>query len=289
MAVAEKLNTKELLDRSAKWLAERGCESARLEAEILLAEVLGCSRLDLYVQWDRPVVEREKNAFREMLRRRGEMEPIAYIVGHKEFYSLDFAVGPGALVPRPETEFVVEEVLNNTGEDESFRMADIGTGSGAIAVAVAVHRPEAMVVASDISSEALGWARRNVAKHELTERVAVREGALLDALRGEVDWIVSNPPYIPESDRPTLPEDVAKYEPSGALFAGDQGLDIVEQLIAKAPEHLRPGGWLVMEIGHDQAHAVCGLIEAAGAYEAAEIRRDYSDIERVIVARKRGE
>ncbi|MFW5870161.1 MAG: peptide chain release factor N(5)-glutamine methyltransferase [Candidatus Sumerlaeota bacterium] len=288
MAVMEKINTKELLNRSAAWLERRGCESARLDAELLLAETLGCSRLDLYVQWDRPVTEREKGHYRDLIRRRGDREPVAYILGRKEFYSLEFEVGPGVLVPRPETEFIVDEVLENTEENEEFRVADIGTGSGVIAVAIAVHRPKALVVATDVSAEAIGYARRNTEKHGVADRVGIRQGAFYEPLKGEVDWIVSNPPYIPDADRDSLSADVREHEPEGALFAGRTGLDALEVIIAEAPGYLRDGGRLVLEIGQGQAHAVLGLIEATSAFDGAEIRRDYSEIERVVIAGKRG-
>ncbi len=297
MTTSTLLNIKDIIGKSARWLDAKGVESARLDAELLLAHILGMSRLDLYVSWDRPVEEAEKNKYRELLKRRAEFEPVAYILGRKEFFSLEFKVTPEVLTPRPETELLVERILEiaekdgegaGEGEDRSepLRIADVGTGSGAIAVALAVHLPEARIVATDISSGALEVAMENARTHGVAERIKPLNISLLEGLEGPFDWIASNPPYIPESDRDSLPPDVVRHEPHEALFSGEDGLEAIRALIPQAADRLRPGGWLVLEIGAGQSEEVLRLLEENGNYEPGEVKRDYRGIERIVSARR---
>ncbi|MFW5863954.1 MAG: peptide chain release factor N(5)-glutamine methyltransferase [bacterium] len=282
----EILNIKDALARSADWLEKRGIGSARLDAEVLLGDVLGMSRLNLYLAWDKPLKEEEKAKYREFLKRRAEHEPVAYIIGRREFFSREFAVGPGALTPRPETELLVEAALSMMVEGDSL-VADVGTGSGVIAVTLALESPNLRVIATDISEAALKWARKNAAKHEVQDRLQFLQCPLLANVEDALDGIISNPPYVAEADRATLDADVLDHEPETALFAGPDGLDTIRQLIPAAAAKLKPGAFLAMEIGAGQANAVCAMLERDGRYEEIERHRDYSGIERIITARRK--
>ena len=294
MTVSTLLNTKEALARSAAWLAEKGVPAARLDAELLLAQVLGVSRLDLYLAWDRPLEEGEKGRYRELLKRRASFEPVAYIVGRKEFLSLELRVTPDVLVPRPETEILAELVIERCRQDDTgasgvLRLADVGTGSGALAVALAVNLEDARVVATDMSPQALAVASENARAHGVHDRVDFRNVSLLDGIDGPFDWVVANLPYVAERDRDRLSPDVLNYEPHEALFAGQDGLDAIAALVAPGAEALEPGGWLALEVGAGQASAVRDLIAETGAFDPAEARNDYQGVERVVAARKRAE
>jgi release factor glutamine methyltransferase len=319
--MAETLIIKDILAKSAQWLAAKGNDTARLDAEVLLAHVLKMRRLDLYMKWDRPLDETEKNAYRDLLKRRAEHEPVAYLTGTREFFSLDFCVTPDVLIPRPETELLVEKALALSGYEEGpkakrqlewtpgesaadsqkhaspeealpaapsnpgLRIADVGVGSGAIAVALASKLPEAHIVATDVSPTALDMAKKNAEANQV--RVDFRQTSLLDGIAELFDLVVSNPPYIPETDRATLPSDVVRYEPAGALFGGQDGLDVIRQLIPAAADRLKPGGWLLMEIGNGQGKAVLELLESDGRFEEAAIALDYNERERIASARKK--
>ena len=289
MTTSALLTVKDAMLRSAAWLQERGCESARLDAEVLLGHVLGMRRLDLYLDYARPLDEAERDAYREALRRRGGGEPVAYITGTREFFALPFRVSPAVLVPRPETELLVERALALISEmpGETVRIADIGTGSCAIAVAIAHEEPRARVLATDVSPEALEVARDNAEANGVSDGIRFEQADLLSNGGELFDLIVSNPPYVSERDRPTLSRDVRDYEPEGALFSGEDGLDCIRRIVAMAPARLRPGGWLAMEIGYDQADAVRELLRADGRYDETEIERDYQGIERIVSARCR--
>ena len=247
---------RELIQRSASWLSEKGIDSARLEAELLLAHVLQTQRLRLYVESDRPLMDTETDAYRELIKRRARGEPVAYITGTREFYGLAFEVTPDVLIPRPETEFIVDRVRAL----EPKRLLDIGTGSGCIAIACAVRLPEASVVATDLSGEALAVARRNAETLGVQDRIEFREGDLFAPLKeGErFDVIASNPPYVSRGG--ALPE-VDLHEPHVALYPGDSGLEILERLIPGAQTHLEPGGSLLVEIADEQAGSVQQIAE----------------------------
>jgi release factor glutamine methyltransferase len=306
MAPPTVLTVKDALARSAAWLAEKGIESARLDAGLLLGHVLAMGRLDLYLAWDRPLTQKEKDDYRALLKRRADHEPVAYIVGAREFFGLRLRVTPDVLIPRPETEILIERAIElvrldaaarvsaaSPGQGEksndaarSVRIADVGTGSGAIAIALAHEIPEACLVATDVSPAALDVARENARTHGVAERIDFRRAALLEGVDGDLDMVVSNPPYVAERDRGSLPPDVVCFEPHGALFAGEDGLSVIADLIPQAAEKLRAGGSLALEIGEGQAAAVAELLAATRQFEAPEIRRDYQGIERVVVARR---
>jgi release factor glutamine methyltransferase len=287
------LTIKDALTRSAQWLAEKGLESPRLDAEVLLAHLLAMSRLDLYLAWDRLLNDKQKEQYRDLLKRRANHEPVAYIVGRREFHSLDFRVTPDVLIPRPETELLIEIALKrirgrgegkSAGATSPLRIADVGTGSGAIAVVLAKELPEARLTATDDSEPALKVARQNAEAHGVAQRIVFRCVSLLEGLEGSFDLIVSNPPYVSERDRETLPPDVVRYEPTRALFAGEDGLEVIRLLIPQAAERLAPGAALLLEIGAEQTAAVQDLFAADGRYEPAEPHQDFRGIERVVSA-----
>jgi release factor glutamine methyltransferase len=246
---------KEILQRSTSWLAGKGFPSARLEAELLLAHVLGVGRLDLYTASERPLERTEIDAYRTLLRRRAGGEPVAYLTGEREFYGLAFRVDPAVLVPRPETELLVDRAR----ELRPATVLDLGTGCGCIAVACAVRLPEAVLVATDVSAEALAIAEANARRHDVAERIRFLPGDLFAPLAAEerFDLVVSNPPYVPEGQA----EEVGRHEPRAALYAGADGLDLLRRIVAAAPDHLAPGGTLLAEIGEDQGGAVRALAE----------------------------
>ena len=275
---------------SAEYLAEKGVENARLDAEWLLAGALEVERLQLYLQFDRPLSLEERGAFKPLLRRRARREPLQYILGRTAFRELDLLTDRRVLVPRPETEVLVEEILGWGAErPERFRsVLDVGTGSGAIALSLALEGDCGRIVATDISAEALQVATENARRHEVTEKVEFRRGGLFDALEvGErFDVVVSNPPYVEEGQVPELEPEVSEWEPAGALFAGADGLDVIRSLVAGAAERVQPEGLLALEVGAGQESRVVELIEETDAFGPACIRRDLSGRPRVVMAER---
>ena len=279
---------RQILQLGSDHLSKAGVDQARLEMSLMLAHALGIDRLGLYVDLDRPLSAAELAEAREMLARRTRHEPLAYITGHKEFFELDLEVNRSTLIPRPETEHLVEAALEWLAASETERpeplLADIGTGSGAIAIAGAVHCPRSRWIATDISPEALATARRNAERHGVTERIDFRLGSLLEPITEPLDAILSNPPYVPEGDREAMQPDVAEWEPADALFSGPDGLDCIRLLVANAPGHLRPGDLLAIECGIGQSDAILALMAATGAFETCRAHEDLAGIPRVITA-----
>ncbi|MDA0254448.1 MAG: peptide chain release factor N(5)-glutamine methyltransferase [Planctomycetota bacterium] len=275
-----------LLSWTTGWLGERGSESARLDAEILLAHVRGCQRILLYTAFAEAVPEDQRAEFRTLVRRRGQGEPVAYLVGSKEFFSLPLNVSPAVLVPRPETEGLVVRTLDLCREAGEARIIDVGTGSGAIAVAVAKHLPEAKVAATDISAEALAVARGNAARHGLTERIAFSQGDLLadPAVSGPWDVIIANLPYVREDEFAELPRDVREHEPRLALVGGRRGVELIERLAAQASTRLAPGGWLILEAGPAVAADVEAVLAATAGLELRPTLADLAGLPRVFQA-----
>jgi len=278
---------------TSAWLVERGCDEARLDAELLMADVLGCRRLDLYLDLDRPLLEDEVDRYRERVRRRGRREPLFYILGEREFYGLSFKVTGAVLIPRPETEHLVDlaiaEVKRLTaGRSTPIRIADIGTGSGCVAIALAkAAKRELHIDAVDCSADALVIARENAASHEVGDRIDFHEGDLLAPLAGQegYDMILSNPPYVPRREEGTLAPELTDHEPAQALFdEAEDGLDISRRLFKEAFSQLVPGGMLAVELGAGVAAAARSALESCG-YQSIELTRDYADHERIIVAR----
>jgi release factor glutamine methyltransferase len=252
-----------------------------------LAHSLGCRRIDLYTRFEEPAGEEVRECFRGLVRRRVEGCPVAYLVGHKEFFALKFEVSPAVLIPRPESEFVVMECLRLARDMAEPRVLDIGTGSGNIAVAVARQYPGARVTAVDLSPEALAVAARNAARHGVAERVRFLEGDLFGPVPvGEqFDFVVSNPPYIAREELGGLPPGVRDYEPHLALDGGPLGYAVFDRLVADARHFLRPGGWLIVEIGAPQEGPARQKIQAHAGYELAPSIHDYSGHPRVLRAR----
>jgi len=282
-----------LLTWTTGWLGRQGSESPRLDAEVLLAHVRGCPRIALYTAFDAPVGDAERAAFRELVRRRAAGEPVAYLVGSREFFSLPFSVTGAVLVPRPETEGLVVRVLDLCRGREpapaEFRIADVGTGSGAIAVAIADQLPAARVVATDVSSAALDVARRNVERHGVGDRVELVECDLLEDPRvsGPFDVVVSNPPYVRDDEFAALPRDVRLHEPRTALVAGPTGTEIIRRLVPAAAARLAAGGWLLVEIGPGVREAAESAVAAEPRLEPMPTLADLAGLPRVLQARRR--
>lgn len=276
----------EMLRWTTQYLEEKGFHNARLNAELLLSGVLGLKRLDLYLQFDRPLTPEELAEYRARLLRRVRREPLQYIEGEAAFRNLRLRVDSRVLIPRPETEQLVEAVLGWARGCSPLDALDVGTGSGAIALALATEGPFRRVVATDVSEDALAVARENLAHAAPGAHVEFRHGSIFAPVReGErFHVIVSNPPYIGEAERDTLDTEVRDWEPDTALFAGAAGLDVIERLVAGAPAHLRPGGLLALEIGEAQAVQVEALIHATGAYRSVEVRRDLAGRDRIVLA-----
>ncbi len=237
--------------------------TARRDAELLLMRVLGCDRAYLLTHPEMQLTSEQSAVYDAWLTRRARHEPVQYIVGEQEFFGLKFRVTPDVLIPRPETEHLVEAALARTDSDASLHIADVGTGSGAIAVALAHALPQARVTALDISTAALAVAQENAKSRGVSDRIRFLESDLLEAVAGEqFDMIVSNPPYVAEGEE--LEPQVRDYEPASALFAGPEGLVVYRRLIPQAQTALRPGGWLLMEIGHGQRDALAQLLAGWG-------------------------
>ncbi len=260
--------------------ARSGVDAPRLTAEVLLAHALGCDRLRLYLDFDKPLGEAELGAFRELVRRRAAGEPAAYLTGTKEFFGRAFKTDRRALIPRPETELVVEAAL--AALPQGGLALDLGTGSGCVGITLALERPGARVTATDLSAEALSLAAENA--RALGARIELVQGDLCAPLPPELrfDLIASNPPYVPSSELPGLPRELS-HEPAMALDGGEGGLAVARRLIADAPAHLRPGGTLVMEIHESHRDLLPPLCRAAG-FERAESRLDLAGLPRYVVA-----
>ncbi len=273
--------TLSVLSWTASRFSERGLPSARLDAEVLLAHVLQTSRVALYTGFDKPLEEPELARYRELIKRRLAGEPVAYLIGEQEFWSLPLAVDPRVLIPRRDTETLVEVGKRAGGR----RIADVATGSGAVALALAKELPEATVVATDASEDALAVARANVARHGLEGRVELRAGDLVAPLAAETfDLIVSNPPYVRTGDLAGLSAEVRR-EPRRALDGGADGLDVLRRLIPAARDRLAEGGALAVEHGFDQGPAVRALFDAAG-YRDVKTTPDLAALERVTEGRR---
>ncbi len=273
--------TVKVLDWAAADFAKRAFERPRFEAEVLLAHVLDCRRLDLYTGFDRPLANDELTAYRETISRRRAGEPAAYVTGEKEFWSLEFEVDCHVLVPRPETETLVEAVLDRVSD--AGRILDLGTGSGCIATALASERPEAEVDAVDVSKEACEVARRNIERHGLSDRVSVIEGDLFEPIPSGRTYsvIAANPPYVPENEIDGLDVEVRK-EPRRALAAGSDGLDVIRRIVSEAPRFLEPNGWLFLEIDPRQTEELTDEIGPAVLGVKGEVIRDLAGRERVV-------
>jgi release factor glutamine methyltransferase len=276
-----------LLHRATRELNAGGSPSPRLDAEVLLMNFLKIDRVQLYMHPERELPEEECAGFTLWVDRRRRGEPVAYITGEKEFWSLFFEVNRDVLIPRPETECLIEEVLKYYSRDACpLRIIDLGTGSGAIGVVLAVEIPAALVTATDISRGALEVARRNADRHGVAGRMEFLEGDLFAPAVGEFDVIVSNPPYIPDDVYLLLPEGIRAFEPREALIAGPDGAAFYREIIREGVGRLKPGGRIFLEIGEGQKALVDSLFREAGCYADIYFRQDYGGMERVAAARK---
>jgi release factor glutamine methyltransferase len=277
-----------VLSWTAEDFAARGIETARLDAELLVAHALGLGRVQLYMDLDRPLTDVEREAIRALVMRRRKREPIAYIVGKKEFWGRSFSVSPAVLVPRPDSETLIERALEVVAPDAV--VLDLCTGSGILGITIAAERPAVHVDLTDLSPDALAVAQQNAEALGVIDRVRLLEGDLFGALSGEERYslITANPPYIPEGERPGLAPDVRDHEPHLALFAGADGFAVHRRLIADAPRFLSPGGTLLIEVGAGQAPELERLIVASGWADHTARHRDLGGIERIVEARRRG-
>ncbi len=271
----------EVIPPSADFLAAAGVDSPRLDAELLLAHLLGCSRLDLYLKFDRPLSDEERAAYRGMLKRRRDREPLQLIVGDTEFYGHRLKMRPGVFIPRQETEVLVEKVLGLLPEGP-VRALELGTGSGAISIALAKQREDLSITASDVSEEALALAAENAELNGVSHRVNFVGVEGLPEGEG-VDLVVSNPPYVCLDEEAILPPEVADHDPRAALFAGENGLDSYRMIAEQAPSRLRPRGLIALEIGETQGEAVSALLAEAG-FEGVEVHPDLTGRDRVVTA-----
>jgi release factor glutamine methyltransferase len=291
---------RQALNSAIERLTSAQVPSPRLNAELLIMFTLDCDRAYLYAHPERELTSDEMRRYDEALARRATGVPAQYITGHQEFWGLDLIVSPAVLIPRPETEHVVEAILEFAGLNASIRqgqdqragapslhnlnVVDVGTGSGAIALALAKELPTAVIHATDISPAALDVAKANAARHELTSRIEFHQADLLDGFaHASFDFVVSNPPYVGDSEEDSVQLEVREFEPRNAVFAGPTGLEVIERFITQAETILKPGGWLVFEISGTIADRVRNLL--AGWDEVA-IRNDLQGIARVAIARK---
>ncbi|MFH1807401.1 MAG: peptide chain release factor N(5)-glutamine methyltransferase [Pseudomonadota bacterium] len=278
----EKLWTvRDVLDAARDFLGKRGVDNPRLDAELLLAHGLGVRRIDLYLQFDRPLGDEERAIFRLLLRRRGEREPVAYLTGHREFFGFPFEVSPEVLIPRPETELLVELVLRHAPQD--LRMLDLCTGSGCVAIAVLAQRSLARAVAVDISPGALQVARRNAQVNGVAERLQLVRGDLAEALRGPLDVVVANPPYVTEDEWPSLAPEIRQHEPRLALTSAQGGLAHSRRIAAWLARHLSPTGMAAVECADSRGPATREVFaEVLGDRFPVVLERDLAGLDRVV-------
>ncbi|MEE2906082.1 MAG: peptide chain release factor N(5)-glutamine methyltransferase [Gemmatimonadota bacterium] len=274
--------------QSADYLADKGVESARLDAEHLLAHVLGIGRLEMYLQHERQMQPSELDDFRPLLKRRASREPLQYILGRQAFRDLEVEVAPGVLIPRAETEQLVGAVLEwaEINGRDSLVGLDLGTGSGAIALSLLTEGPFHRMVSTDTSEEALNLARKNSTNLGLDDRLELRLGSLFaPVLTGECfDVVISNPPYVPDGDRDDLPPEVLDWEPHEALFAGSGGVSMLRKVAAGAAAVMEQGGLLALEVGAGQAGEVASFMDSQDKLEDVRVLRDLAGIERIVTA-----
>ena len=287
--MSETWTIKRLLEWTTDYLGKQGRNSARLEAEILLASALACQRIDLYTNFENEPTEEKRTLFRDYVKRRGANEPVAYIVGAREFYSLTFKVNRCVLIPRPETELLVVEALDwlkqNAKNCPQPRICDVGTGSGAIAVAIAKHFPNGQITAVDQSPEALALAAENAQKHNVGNRIVFCESNLLDAIDDTLDLIVSNPPYVSQAEYENLDAELKDYEPKLALLGGEKGTELIEKLIPQTQQRLRQDGAIFLEVSPMIADRVAELFDPQN-WKNVYIIKDLANLKRIVRAEK---
>ena len=279
-----------LLSWVTEYLTQKDVDAPRLSAEMVLSSVLELTRIELYTQYNKVVAKERLDRLHDLVKRAGRHEPIAYLVGRTEFYSMEFEVTPDCLIPRPETEGLVLraiEFLRQRGGPQL--VCDLCTGSGVIAAAIAKNVPDAKIVATDISEAALAVAARNIEKHKLRERIELRQGDFFEPLTPKLDLfdvIACNPPYVSAAEYEALDKNVKDYEPQVALYAGEEGLDVYRRIAEGVGQFLKPDAVLLLEIGYKQGPAVRELLECSGAFTEIQIEKDLQDHDRIVVARR---
>jgi release factor glutamine methyltransferase len=282
-----------LLNWTVEYLGKHGAENPRLDAEVLLAHARGCKRIDLYAAFGDPASDEVRTAFRELVKRRAAGTPVAYLVGHREFYSLDFEVNSDVLIPRPETELLVVALLDRIKQrppaDANIEIADVGAGSGILAICAAKYVPKSHVTAIDINPAALALARRNAERHGVADRITFVESNLFSSLPHELrfDCIVSNPPYVSTSEMDQLAPDVREHEPHLALVAGEKGTAVIAPLIEQSATRLKPGGGLLIEISPMIAAEVERLVREQPMLHIGSTIKDGAGLARVVQATRR--
>ena len=281
-----------LLDWMTQFFTDKQVDSPRLSAEMLLSYVLDMQRIELYVNFEKEVPQDKLDELREMVKRAAEHEPIAYLVGKTEFYSMEIEVSRDTLIPRPETELLVEKAIDvlRAKKDRKY-VLDLCTGSGCIAVAIAKNCPDVKLIATDVCEKAVAVAERNIEKHNLTERIHLLQGDIFDPIvekldETEFDLIVSNPPYVTESEYLELERNVKDYEPCKALVAGADGLDVYKRIAEKLGDFLKPDGVVIFEIGYKQADAVREILESTNLFNGIDVLKDFCNNDRVIIAKR---
>lgn len=291
MSTAEPWTIGRLLNWTTEYLESKGSDEARLEAQLLLCHALDCQKIQLYTRFEETVDDDKRSKFRELVKQRAAGIPVAYLLGTREFYSMEFAITSDVLIPRPETEHLVIETLDRlkalSGE-ERLRFLELGTGSGIIAVTVAKHAKQVTGLATDISEKALEVARGNAEKHGVAERIEFASGDLFDAVPvGEkFDIIVSNPPYVADSEKSMMDPQVIAHEPHVALFADEEGTAVLRRILEQAVDYLKPGGWVLLEFSPMIASRVAKIAEQLGQYQQISIGKDLAKHDRYLLAQK---
>ncbi|MGB3975212.1 MAG: peptide chain release factor N(5)-glutamine methyltransferase [bacterium] len=281
---------RKLITWTAEWFKNFDIATPRLDAEILLSHTINCTRLDLYLDPDKPVTDTERAAFRSHIKRRANREPIAYIIGSKEFWGRNFSVDPRVLIPRPETETLIEAALSKIPEKAPWLVADLGTGSGCIAITIALEKPDVKVIASDISAGSIEVAKMNAFNLGASDRIMWRQGSWCTVFNSliqpkSLDLLLTNPPYIASGELLELQPEISKYEPDIALDGGKDGLQAYKELVQEAVFWLKSGSWIIMEIGYRQGEDIKGILKEA-SFVSIEIIKDASGKDRVISAMK---
>jgi len=286
----DKWTIQKLLNWTTEFLTNKGVDSPRLSAELLISHVVGLKRIELYTQFDKQVPQQQLDLLHDLVKRAGLHEPVVYLTGKTEFYSIELEITSDCLIPRPETELLVQRAIEFLRTRSGVQyICDLCTGSGCIAVAIAKNFPDARITATDISAAALEVAARNVEKHRLTEHVRLLCGDLFEPIIQQLDvnqfdLIVCNPPYVSTAEYEKLEKNVKDYEPASALLAGADGMDVYRRIIKKVDEFLKPGAALMLEIGYAQGHAVRVLLEESRAFENIKIEKDLHDNDRIVTA-----
>jgi len=276
---------RKILSWSSPYLESKGVESPRLDAELLLGHALGIKRIDLYLDMDRPMAAEELESYRGLLKRRSLKEPVAYILGEKEFYSRTFHVNAKVLIPRPESELLVEQALAMAPLGE--KILEVGVGSGAVIVSVLAERGDLEGFGSDVTRQTINVAIKNATLHGVANRAAFFVGDGFSPVKARFPLIIMNPPYIGNSQAPDLEDDVLLYEPHGALFGGNDGLDIIKEIVRNVGDHLRRKGRFIMETGYGQKEKIDDLIRSAGGIRTHSWIKDLSGKDRVVVVERK--